>query len=202
MALTRRSVQRMSGSIWPGFVDAMTALLLVLFFVLTIFMIVQFVLRETITGQEDALEQLNAEINVLARALGLSQQTNSALEDDLTSVRDQNAEQSALINNLNAQMALQSNQLAEQSSRIASFEEQVAGLLAERDAALAEGAQLAANIDDLEAAQSRLISEQEALQLALAQARDEVDAQTEAARLAAARREALEALLPTGRACR
>ena len=32
MALTRRSVQRMSGSIWPGFVDAMTALLLVFLF--------------------------------------------------------------------------------------------------------------------------------------------------------------------------
>ena len=50
MALTRRSVQRMSGSIWPGFVDAMTALLLVLMFVLTIFMIVQAIQRETITA--------------------------------------------------------------------------------------------------------------------------------------------------------
>lgn len=187
MALTRRSVQRMSGSIWPGFVDAMTALLLVLFFVLTIFMIVQFVLRETITGQEDALEQLNAEINVLARALGLSQQTNSALEDDLTTVRNENAEQSALIDSLNAQVALQTSQLAEQSSRIASFEEQVAGLLAERS-------ELSANIENLESTQDRLLTEQEALQLALAQARDEVDAQTELARLAAARREALEAL--------
>ncbi|NRA98329.1 MAG: peptidoglycan -binding protein [Rhodobacteraceae bacterium] len=194
MALTRRSVQRMSGSIWPGFVDAMTALLLVLFFVLTIFMIVQFVLRETITGQEDALEQLNAEINVLARALGLSQQTNSALEEDLTTVRDENAEQNALIDSLNAQVALQTGQLADQASRIASFEEQVAGLLAERDAAIAQGTELAANIEDLEAAQARLISEQEALQLALAQARDEIDVQVEAARLAAARREALEAL--------
>ena len=52
MALNRRATQRMSGSIWPGFVDAMTALLLVLMFVLTIFMIVQYILRETITGQE------------------------------------------------------------------------------------------------------------------------------------------------------
>jgi len=52
MPLSRRAVNRMSGNIWPGFVDAMTALLLVLMFVLTIFMIVQFMLRETITGQE------------------------------------------------------------------------------------------------------------------------------------------------------
>lgn len=39
MALARRSTQRISASIWPGFVDAVTALVLVLFFVLSIFMI-------------------------------------------------------------------------------------------------------------------------------------------------------------------
>ena len=55
MALTRRTGQRLQSSIWPGFVDAMTALLLVLLFVLSIFMIVQFVLRETISGQENRI---------------------------------------------------------------------------------------------------------------------------------------------------
>ncbi len=71
MALTRRSVQRIDGRIWPGFVDVVTALLMVMMFVLTIFMVVQYVLREQISGQESALEQLNAEINILAEALGL-----------------------------------------------------------------------------------------------------------------------------------
>ena len=53
MALSRRGSQRdVSGAIWPGFVDAMTALLLVLMFVLSIFMIVQFVLRDTISAQD------------------------------------------------------------------------------------------------------------------------------------------------------
>ena len=62
MALSRRSTQRVSASIWPGFVDAMSALLLVLMFVLTIFMIVQFMLRETISGQETALDALTGEL--------------------------------------------------------------------------------------------------------------------------------------------
>ena len=57
----------MSGSIWPGFVDAMTALLLVLMFVLSIFMIVQGVLRETITGQESELDQLAGEVTALSQ---------------------------------------------------------------------------------------------------------------------------------------
>ncbi len=193
MALSRRS-QRMSASIWPGFVDAMTALLLVLMFVLSIFMIMQGVLRETITGQETELDQLASEITALSQALGLSQQRTSVLEDDLSSLRSESDRQANLIANLTGQIDSQARALSERDSAIASFEEQVATLLSQRDTALAEGAELAANIEDLEAAQSRLITEQEAMQLALAQARDEVDLQAEEARLAAARREALEAL--------
>ena len=59
MALNRRSANRFSANIWPGFVDAMTALLLVLMFVLTIFMVVQFVLRDTISGQDEELDSLD-----------------------------------------------------------------------------------------------------------------------------------------------
>lgn len=55
MAISRGR-NRFSVIIWPGFVDVMTALILVLFFVLSIFMIVQFVLRDTITGQGQQLE--------------------------------------------------------------------------------------------------------------------------------------------------
>ena len=58
MALARRGSQRFATSIWPGFVDALTALLLILMFVLSIFMIVQFTLRERITGQDQKLEEL------------------------------------------------------------------------------------------------------------------------------------------------
>jgi chemotaxis protein MotB len=194
MALTRRSSQRMSGSIWPGFVDAMTALLLVLMFVLTIFMVMQAVQRETITGQETELDQLAAEVTSLSIALGLSQQQTSRLEDDLTSLQSESDRQSVLISNLTGQLDQQAQALSERDAAIASFEAQVATLLSERDDARALGAELAADINDLEAARAVLISEQEALQLALAQARTEIDAQTEAARLAAARREALEAL--------
>lgn len=187
MALTRRSVQRMSGSIWPGFVDAMTALLLVLMFVLTIFMIVQAIQRETITGQESELDQLTSEVTALSQALGLSQQTTAQLEDE----RNQ---QDALIANLTTQIDTQARTLAERDAAIASFEDQVATLLAQRDDALAANERLTASVEELEAARTQLISEQEAMQLALAQARDEVDAEAEAARLAAAQREALEAM--------
>ena len=80
MALSRRTGQRFQSSIWPGFVDAMTGLLLVLMFVLTIFMVVQFALRETITGRNRELDTLSAEVAALSRALGLEQDRNATLQ--------------------------------------------------------------------------------------------------------------------------
>lgn len=187
MALSLRTGHRFQASIWPGFVDAMTGLLLVLMFVLTIFMVVQFSLRETITGQETELDTLSAEVAALSRALGMEQDRSATLEErvgalaaTLTNARQRQEEQTALISSLTAD-----NEAAD--ARIASFEQQVAGLLAERDTALGQAR-------DLADARDTLLSEKEALQLALAGLRDEVDAEAEAARLAAAQRDALEAL--------
>lgn len=70
----------------------------------------------------------------------------------------------------------------------------MASLIAERDSARGEATRLTASVDELTAAQTRLMTEQEALNLALAKARQEIDAQTEAARLAAARADAVQAL--------
>ncbi|WP_171239585.1 peptidoglycan -binding protein [Ruegeria sp. HKCCA5491] len=174
MALSRRTGQRFQGSVWPGFVDAITGLLMVLTFVLTIFMVVQFVLRETISGQEDELTALSDEIAALAGALGLEERENSRLQ--------------ARLGVLNSTLTQVETELVQAQIRLTDFEDQVTALLAEQERA--EGA-----IAGLEAERDELLTEQDALNLALAQSRAEIDEQTEAARLAAARREALEALI-------
>lgn len=188
MALSRRSSNRFQNAIWPGFVDAMTGLLLVLMFVLTIFMVIQFVLRETITGQASELDALGLEVANLAATLGVERDRNAALTAELTAATAEAERQSGRIASLIAERDAQDQALAEAQSNITQFEAQVAGLLAERDDALA-------NVAALEDTQAELLTEQDALNLALAQARSEIDAGTEAARLAAARREALEALV-------
>jgi len=202
MAVFRRSGRRFQATIWPGFVDAITALLLVLIFILTIFMVVQFVLRETISGKETELDRLQQQVAGLADALGLERQRSDRLEAEagrlgatLETERREAEEQRTLIASLRAQTVAQAADLEDERARVADFEQQVASLLAERDAALDTGLQLRADVTELEAAQARLISEREALQLALARAREEIDAEQEQARLAAARREALEALI-------
>lgn len=202
MALSRRNGQKMNGSIWPGFVDAMTALLLVLMFVLTIFMIVQSVLRETIDTQDHELDALTEQVAGLADALGLERNRAEKLAAEvgqlgasLMAAQADGAAQAALAASLSGQLVARQADLTAAEARIGTFEEQVASLLAERDSARGEAATLTSTVSDLETAQLSLISEQEALNLALARARDEVDAQAEAARLAAARREALDAMI-------
>ena len=136
MALSRRTGQRFQASIWPGFVDAMTGLLLVLMFVLTIFMVVQFVLRETITGQESELNQLSAEIAEISEALGLERAKVVNLEGEvgtLKSTLDETTEltrQNRLISALTIERDEALSALSSATAKIASFEEQVAGLLA------------------------------------------------------------------------
>ena len=195
MALSRRTGQRFQGSIWPGFVDAMTGLLLVLMFVLTIFMVIQFVLRETISGQETELNTLSAEIAAIAEALGLEQERVKSLETELgalssnlSDAETRVAAQSALIAQLTSERDQTANALADANSKITAFEAQVAGLLASQQQNLA-------NIQSLESRRDELMSEAEALNLALAQARDEIDVAAEEARRKASEREALEALI-------
>ena len=199
MALRSR---RDSSIIWPGFVDAVTTLLMVMMFVLTIFTVMQVVLRETITTQSNELDSLTDQIAQLADQLGLERQRAAGLEAQvgdltasLTAAQAEGERQAALITTLTGQLATAEGALADAQGRIASFEAQVASLLAERDAARGQVTDLTASVQELEDAQKKLLTEQEAMQLALAKAREEVDANAETARFLAARRQAMETLI-------
>ncbi len=204
MGLSRR---RDSSMIWPGFVDAVTTLLMVLMFVLTIFTVMQSVLRETITSQDNELSALTDQVASLADALGLERKKAAdltvevgSLTSSLAAAEAEGARQAGLVATLTGQLSARESELAEAQGRITSFEAQVASLLAERDKAEGRVTALSASVADLESAQKKLLTEKEAMDLALAKARSEIDAGAEAARLAAARREALEALVAQLRA--
>ncbi|PZR00700.1 MAG: peptidoglycan-binding protein [Cereibacter sphaeroides] len=199
--MPRRS-SRAEIPIWPGFVDAMTSLLMVLMFVITVFVMVQSVLRETITTQGGELNSLTTQLSDLADALGLERRKADDLQaeigrlgSDLNAARAEGETQSALIATLNTQLSARQGELAAANARITSFEAQVASLLSERDTARGEATALTAKVGDLEAAQTKLLTQEEALNLALANARKEIDEGTEAARLAAARTDALNLLI-------
>ena len=71
---TPASRRRPGVDYWPGFVDALSALLMVFVFLLMIFAIGQFVLADAISGRDQALSKLNAELAVLASSLSMENQ--------------------------------------------------------------------------------------------------------------------------------
>ena len=209
MALSRRTGQRFQASIWPGFVDAMTGLLLVLMFVLTIFMIVQFVLRETISGQENELNSLQDEIALIAEALGLEKKQTeklglelSALTGTLANTESELQRQATLISTLTRERETQGQLISEANSKITLFEAQVAGLISQRNnlnlqiGSLRDDKKLATTkILELQNESNNLKSDRNQLELALASARNEIDAAVQAARMAAAQREVFESMI-------
>ncbi len=75
---------RRSINIWPGFVDSLATLLMVVIFVLMVFMVAQYVLTVGITGRDEALVRLERDINDLAELLSLERSANAELRIDVS----------------------------------------------------------------------------------------------------------------------
>ncbi|WP_417317348.1 peptidoglycan -binding protein [Emcibacter sp.] len=127
MALLRTQRRPGSGNdnTWPGFVDALSTLLLVIIFLLSVFMLAQFFLGQALSGRDDALERLNLQVQELADLLALERQSNRDLKANITqlsaSLQDSNLsreQMSSRIEELEADLADATNlgQRASQSS--------------------------------------------------------------------------------------
>lgn len=146
MGLSRR---RDASMIWPGFVDAVTTLLMVMMFVLTIFTVMQAVLRDTITTQGAELGELNAQVAQLADALGLERkraeglqadlivalgniaalrQENTGLTADLAAATAKGTSLEALVANLQAKGKADAASLAEMQEKLKSSGDELAAL--------------------------------------------------------------------------
>jgi len=86
-ALSRRNQHRTD--IWPGFVDALATLLMVIIFLLMIFVIAQFFLSEALTGRDQALDRLRGQVTELADLLNLERKANATLRTDIGQLSDE-----------------------------------------------------------------------------------------------------------------
>jgi len=82
-ALGRRQTQR-SVNIWPGFVDGLASLLLVVVFVLMVFIIAQFFLSAALSGRDEALQQLEQRVTELSDMLSLERASNAELRSNVS----------------------------------------------------------------------------------------------------------------------
>ena len=80
---TRSRRSTYTGEIWPGFVDALSTLLLVIIFLLVTFVLAQHFLSLTVAGQDQALDRLSQQIESLAEQLSLERLTTEEFRVNL-----------------------------------------------------------------------------------------------------------------------
>jgi chemotaxis protein MotB len=156
MALSRRSRQPTSINIWPGFVDALTQLVMVIVFVLLVFTVGQFYLSGAVSDQDVMIKKLTTELNALSDLLGLERKSNDELKLDRATLDAKLASESAARAAAEAQAQGKDSQLSEREAAIATLNEniqalrdQLAQLAAALDLAETKNKESQAKIDDL-----------------------------------------------------
>jgi chemotaxis protein MotB len=174
-----------SDNIWPGFVDALATLLLVIMFLLVVFVLAHVFLSQALSGRDEALERLNNQISELANLLALERDTSTELRTNVSqlsaSLQQSTKSRDALgleMETLRAQLADANQALAERDSKIASTgsdRDALAARIARLEAALAQSSDEAAALrarardlqDDLAAAEVSTAEKLAALQAAM-----------------------------------
>jgi chemotaxis protein MotB len=158
--------RRRSLDIWPGFVDALSSLILVMVFVLLLFAIGQFVLSQTLAGKNQALADLNAQIAQLAKTLSLAQDSSRALDAKVqelsASIGSANSERDAATARLDAAQAEAAKlnaDVAALSDLKAQLEREVAALAGQLDQSKKELV-VATDLNSKSAAQVELLNRQ------------------------------------------
>jgi chemotaxis protein MotB len=151
MPLASRRSRRPSIDIWPGFVDALAQLLMVIIFILLVFTAGQFFLADALTGRDKALKELQQQVSELSDLLALERTANADLRASATSLAAQlkakEGERDALAGRTEgAEKALAAEQQTSAAAR-AQVEELTASIAALRE----QLAQISAALDLSEA---------------------------------------------------
>src|SRR3954447_378999 len=86
MALRRRGSSTESMNPWPGYVDALSTLLMVIIFVLLVFVLAQAFLSVALSGRDQALDRLNRQMTELSDMLSLERGRTSELRLSLSNL--------------------------------------------------------------------------------------------------------------------
>jgi chemotaxis protein MotB len=84
---TARYRRERSVDYWPGFVDALSTLVLGIIFLLTVFVVVQFFLSQEVAGKDTALDRLNAQVAQLTDLLALEKTGKVDMEEEIARLR-------------------------------------------------------------------------------------------------------------------
>jgi chemotaxis protein MotB len=125
--------------IWPGFVDSLATLLIIIIFVLMVFVLAQFFLGQALSGREAALDRLGRQLAEMADMLSLERQANEDLRLSLSQLSGQLQDANARAEAMAAQVreaeetSFENEQLRDRMAAVAKMEQDVAALKALRD---------------------------------------------------------------------
>ena len=127
-----RRRNRSTINVWPGYVDALSALLMLVIFMLLIYVVSQLYLSQTLSDRDAQLDRLNAQLNEISELLGLEESKTDALEERMASLQDdysaslnQNDELQNRLESTRQQLMRQSAIAETQAERLASLEQSI-----------------------------------------------------------------------------
>ncbi len=87
MSLARARRGRYQANYWPGFVDMLSTLLLVVTFLMALFMLANFVVTQAASGKDTMLSRLNRQLSELTELLALERSKKASAEDELAALQ-------------------------------------------------------------------------------------------------------------------
>ena len=170
MPISSRRQRRPGIDIWPGFVDALSQLVMVIVFVLLVFTAGQFYLTDALSGRDAALQKLTQQINQLAELLSMARSSNTDLQthvmqltqqldaanqqraesdQSLAAERERGGQLQAQLEESQAQATQAQTSVDALAQQVAALREQLAQIAAALDAAEAKNQQQQTQLADL-----------------------------------------------------
>jgi len=87
MALARARRRRYEPNYWPGFVDMLSTLLLVVIFLMAMFMVTNYIITQAASGKDTMLSRLNRQLSELTELLALERSQKASAEDNLAALQ-------------------------------------------------------------------------------------------------------------------
>jgi len=120
---------------WPGFVDALSALLMVIIFLLSMFVLGQFFLGQALSGRDEALADLRSQVSELSGLLKMERDANTGLRTDIGQLSSSLQKVTAIkdtlsldVKNLTGDLEAKTNQLSELERAQAATEKSLSDL--------------------------------------------------------------------------
>jgi chemotaxis protein MotB len=118
---------------WPGYVDALTTLLMVLIFLLTLFSVGQFTLSSALNTRDSAIDRLGKQLGDLTSQLSIEKKASQSLQKDLEQLTLQIAQERAQRNKLGADLAAERRSSDALKTERDQLSDQLTSMLAERE---------------------------------------------------------------------